>query len=342
MLKYAKHCSLGIISLAACLLAVGMFTACAGENSPILPNEIIPVDVPSLSPEVSPVESAAPTPASLRYENVPSAAANDGALVLVNYLSKYEHTEDALSMTAHIGDNKSKNLLLTGSDLRLMPDTIHALNEFADGFFEATGGDRLLATSAFRTLEYQQQVYVQYVKERGEEMAKLYVADPGCSEHHTGYAVDLSTICADGARVPLIDHERFDWVNANCAAYGFILRYPVGSEGITRVAYEPWHFRYVGREHAALITELDMLYEEYVEHLRVYTADTEVLYAAYNADGGVDVKPVKIADAERGGFIVYYVKAESGDTTNIPLPDECLEYSVSGDNAGGFIITVKL
>lgn len=342
MSKYAKLRSICMVLFAACLLFVCTFIACTSGGSANVPNDIITVDMPTFGAEASPGESASPIPASIRYENVPSVAANDGALVLVNYLSKYEHTEDALSRTAHIGDNKSKNLLLTGSDLRLMPDTIHALNEFADGFFEATGGDRLLVTSAFRTLEYQQQVYVQYVKERGEEMAKLYVADPGCSEHHTGYAVDLSTICASGARVPLIDHERFDWVNANCAAYGFILRYPVGSENTTHVAYEPWHFRYVGREHAALITTLDMLYEEYVEHLRVYTADTEVLYAAYNAEGGVDVKPVKIADAEKGGFIVYYVKAESGDTTNIPLPAECLEYSVSGDNAGGFIITVKL
>ena len=53
-------------------------------------------------------------------------------------------------------------------------------------------GDRLLLTSAYRTLEYQQGVYDDYAAAYGQAAADAYVAAPGTSEHHTGLAADLS------------------------------------------------------------------------------------------------------------------------------------------------------
>ena len=41
------------------------------------------------------------------------------------------------------------------------------------------------------------------------------------------------------------------------------------------------------------------------------------------------------------GYMIYYVPAMEGDTTDIPVPPDC-EYEISGDNANGFIVTVKL
>jgi len=54
----------------------------------------------------------------------------------------------------------------------------------------------------------------------------------------------------------------------NAHKYGFILRYPDGKQSITKVIYEPWHFRYVGKEHAEVIKEKGFCLEEYIEYLK--------------------------------------------------------------------------
>ena len=54
----------------------------------------------------------------------------------------------------------------------------------------------------------------------------------------------------------------------NCWRFGFIIRYKAEWTDITGYAYEPWHVRYVGKEHAAVIYELDIPFEEYIRALR--------------------------------------------------------------------------
>jgi D-alanyl-D-alanine carboxypeptidase len=53
------------------------------------------------------------------------------------------------------------------------------------------------------------------------------------------------------------------WLAENAHRYGFILRYPKGKESITGYKYEPWHFRYVGADAAAVIYEKKWTLEEY-------------------------------------------------------------------------------
>ena len=55
------------------------------------------------------------------------------------------------------------------------------------------------------------------------------------------------------------------WLMANCTNYGFILRFPDGKSDITGIIYEPWHYRYVGKEMAKKITESGLCLEEYLE-----------------------------------------------------------------------------
>ena len=55
------------------------------------------------------------------------------------------------------------------------------------------------------------------------------------------------------------------WLRENCSRYGFILRYPPGTEAITGISYEPWHFRYVGMEEAEEIMRRGITLEEYLE-----------------------------------------------------------------------------
>ncbi len=67
----------------------------------------------------------------------------------------------------------------------------------------------------------------------------------GYSEHQTGLAVDIN---ADG--VNSTGDQVYKWLKKNAWQYGFILRYPSDKEDLTGTAYEPWHYRYVGRNAA--------------------------------------------------------------------------------------------
>ena len=97
--------------------------------------------------------------------------------------------------------------------------------------------------SGFRSYEKQSNIYNRHVREEGIAEADTYSARPGHSEHQTGTAMDLNWI---DTRL----EERADgkWLFANAYKYGFILRYPNGKTNETGYIYEPWHYRYVGKE----------------------------------------------------------------------------------------------
>ena len=297
----------------------------------------------SASPFITEEPTPEPTPEPLfRYVTVSSAEADDGLLVLVNYSHEYAHTDEVGGQVILLHGNTVEHLLLTRNDHALLPVTVAALNEFAEGFYAASGGDRLLVTSAYRTVSYQQQLFADYAATHGEDMARIYVADPGCSEHHTGYAVDLSTMSRKGERIALIEHAQFDWVKAHCTDYGFILRYPVGSQETTHVAFEPWHFRYIGVPAAKACTGLGMLYEEFIDHLKAYSADSGALYLSIGEDGEPTLDVAQFDALPESGYIFYFVAADPSGETRIPVPAGLSVYTVSGSNDGGFIVMAEL
>lgn len=81
----------------------------------------------------------------------------------------------------------------------------------------------------------------------------------GYSEHQTGLAVDIN---ADG--VNSTGNQVYKWLEKNAWQYGFILRYPSDKEDLTGTAYEPWHYRYVGRNAAEEIYHQGICLEEYI------------------------------------------------------------------------------
>lgn len=353
-MNYSNRTLLNIIkrgSTAAAALVFLFAVSCADERRPT-PGNIVDVNPPvpsahgetaSFSPAptaASTIEPAAePTPALYSFVSAANSELGRGQYVLVNHNHPYAHTDESESSVKPV--EKTAHLLLANSGAQLLDEVNEALYAFAAGFHEASGGDRLLVTSAFRTEQYQRELYADYVKQHGEEMARIYVANPGSSEHHTGLAVDLSTMSRDGVRIPLIDHKNFDWVTSHCADYGFILRYPVGSEEITRVAYEPWHFRYLGRANAHACAALDLVYEDYIEHLKVYSVESGMLHVEI-AESGAKVSVASMDALPDSGFLIYFVPASDGEFTLLPIPLACTDYRVSGNNEDGFIITASL
>jgi LAS superfamily LD-carboxypeptidase LdcB len=121
---------------------------------------------------------------------------------------------------------------------------------------EDAGHAGLFVTSGYRNYDEQQRIYK-------ESADKSYVQPPGCSEHQTGLAVDIMKM---GVNMESFgDDPASDWLYENSWRYGFIVRYPRDKSDITGISYEPWHFRYVGKEVAKLCYEKNICLEEYAE-----------------------------------------------------------------------------
>ena len=115
--------------------------------------------------------------------------------------------------------------------------------------------------SAYRSFHYQEQLYNNYLKKESQEIVDTYSARPGYSEHHTGLAIDIDNEILDFNKFYLT--KEFLWMQENAYKYGFILRYPKDKENITGYTYEPWHYRYIGKEIATYIKTHNITYEEY-------------------------------------------------------------------------------
>lgn len=99
------------------------------------------------------------------------------------------------------------------------------------------------------------------------QLASQAVTVPGASEHQIGLAFDIVSNTYSSLNEGFGETEAGIWLAENSYRFGFILRYPEGKEYITGIEYEPWHFRYVGVEAAAVITQQGITLEEFWEEL---------------------------------------------------------------------------
>jgi len=95
---------------------------------------------------------------------------------------------------------------------------------------------------------------------RARNTALKTVAEPGCSEHHLGLAIDINVPGASS----FLGTKQCTWLHKNCWRFGFIVRYQKGKEEITGFSAEAWHIRYVGEAHAKYIYDHDLCLEEYL------------------------------------------------------------------------------
>lgn len=119
-------------------------------------------------------------------------------------------------------------------------------------------GVKFYAESAYRSYEYQEIIYKNYLYENGQEKTDKYAAKPGFSEHELGLAIDLANIWTITTK-----GEEYAWLTKNAYKYGYIIRYKEEWEDITGYSAESWHIRYVGVETATKVYKKNMSYEEY-------------------------------------------------------------------------------
>jgi len=137
-------------------------------------------------------------------------------------------------------------------------------------------GIHLEAVSAYRSYSYQKAIYYKnmlpdmhlwkYQEERDKVSAR-----PGHSEHQTGLAVDINEL-----ETSFCDTAEGKWLADQAHSYGFILRYPKGKEKITGYDFEPWHFRYLGRDIADIIYQRGITYDEF--YYRYISTDITSVY----------------------------------------------------------------
>lgn len=142
--------------------------------------------------------------------------------------------------------------------------------EHYEKMYEAALKDGVTLTpcSGYRSYETQERNYNRkieffegqgYSTEEAKVKAATIIMPPGSSEHNLGYAMDI--VCVDEW---FEDTAEFKWLQENAADYGFIMRYPEDKQDITKVIYEPWHWRYVGVEAAKELKESGLVLEEYL------------------------------------------------------------------------------
>ena len=162
--------------------------------------------------------------------------------------------------------------------------------EAADAFLSmqaaaAKDGVDVRMQSGYRSVSYQKKLYdnkTQYYRDKGlseaaaREKAAAIVNPPGCSEHNCGLAADLNSPEHTTLDTGFADTAAFRWLCENAEQYGFILRYPKEAESVTGITYEPWHWRYVGAENAALLNQSGLCLEDAVAVLQRIAAGETV------------------------------------------------------------------
>lgn len=133
-------------------------------------------------------------------------------------------------------------------------------------------GVNLAICSPYRDLNRQEVLFNRKIKaymDKGMSYMEAYkissqaVTVPGASEHQIGLAIDIVCDTYSLLDEGFADTSAGIWLKEHCAEYGFILRYPEGKEYITSIEFEPWHFRYVGKEAATVIMQEEICLEEF-------------------------------------------------------------------------------
>ncbi|MDE5909284.1 MAG: M15 family metallopeptidase [Lachnospiraceae bacterium] len=133
-------------------------------------------------------------------------------------------------------------------------------------------GVNLAICSPYRDFAWQEVLFNRKIKaymNKGMSYMEAYkissqaVTVPGASEHQIGLAIDIVSDTYVTLDEGFADTSAGKWLAEHCAEYGFILRYPAGKEYITSIEFEPWHFRYVGKEAATIIMEEELCLEEF-------------------------------------------------------------------------------
>ena len=232
--------------------------------------------------------------------SIPDSKLSTGMLAIINN----EHPAGTSSDQKRVNLLKYKNEFysLVSENVKLNEEAAEALNNMMAAYNEATGLSDFIVYGTNDT----------------------YTGDgSSCPEYFpesaAGNTIDLA-LNAGGSIIAFDGYDTEGWIIDNCEKYGFIVRYPKGKEAKTKHDFCPWHLRYVGGVHAAIMDEKDMCLEEYIDFLKGFSFDKSFSYAYNGVNYEIYTSPAK----------------NSAEPARVPVSGT---YTVSGDNIGTFIIT---
>ncbi|MBN3527247.1 VanY-A/VanY-F/VanY-M family D-Ala-D-Ala carboxypeptidase [Paenibacillus apiarius] len=244
------------------------------------------------------------TPLSIQKKEIAKEQIYQGNLLLIN--SKYPIRQE--SVKSDIVNLSKHNELINGYGL--LNTNIYLSKGIAQKFSEMIndavkeGVSQFFINSGYRDFDEQSVLY--------QEMGADYALPAGYSEHNSGLSLDVGSSLTKMERAP-----EGKWLQENAWKYGFILRYPKDKTDVTGIQYEPWHIRYVGFPHSAIMKEKNFALEEYMDFLKEQKSITTT----------IDHQVYKI---------FYYPISQN---TTIPVPANG-QYEISGNNMDGVIVTV--
>lgn len=203
--------------------------------------------------------------------------------------NEYEYAYAGFNPSVATVDSEKWNLLLVNQDY-ILPDDFSVQTAKIQGSSQTmdyrvvpyyndmvaaakADGINLIPISGYRTIERQKNNFERkidyyetlgYSKAQATQLASKIILMPGTSEHNAGLAMDFGTDGNTSLTESFANTDAFEWLSENAADYGFILRYRKETQNITKVTYEPWHWRYVGVEAAKEIAAQGITLEEYL------------------------------------------------------------------------------
>jgi D-alanyl-D-alanine carboxypeptidase len=251
---------------------------------------------------------------------------NQGDLFLINQSYPVSRDYKASEMV-NTAAYTSKYLRVSDNDMYVDEVVFDPLKSLLNDIYN-NGATKLVLLSTYRSYETQNKLFqgrVNAMKSSlGLENALKKVANstalPGSSEHQTGLAIDFST--NPGLSQFFSNTKEGQWLNTNSWKYGFVVRYASDKMNITGIISEPWHLRYVGVPHAAIIYKSGLCLEEYLDYIR-------------------NERMLQFSDYQGNTYKIYYFDSiHSEDLLSFLYLSDGIQ-SISGDGKGGVIVTTK-
>ncbi|MCU6792003.1 VanY-A/VanY-F/VanY-M family D-Ala-D-Ala carboxypeptidase [Paenibacillus sp. WQ 127069] len=227
-----------------------------------------------------------------------------GNLILVNKVYPL-HQQGVKSDVIKLSQHKElvKGYGLYDNNIQLSKSVVQAFQKLV-GAADKDKVRNFSITSGYRGLKEQEKLY--------EEMGSDYALPAGYSEHNLGLSLDIGSTLMEMNQAP-----EGKWLNQNAWKYGFILRYPKDQTAITGIQYEPWHYRYVGLPHSAIMQKQHLVLEQYLDYVKKEKSVT------FQVDG------------EK--YEISYYPVSNNTTIKVPANRR---YEISGNNMDGVIVTV--
>ncbi|ASZ68578.1 M15 family metallopeptidase [Bacillus cereus] len=228
-----------------------------------------------------------------------------GDLLLVN--RDYPVKKDSIrSDIINVNHNSElvRGYVIFDRNLRLSKDVVKKFLNVVDAAGKESV-NHFLISSGYRDFQEQKQLY--------EKMGSDYALPAGYSEHNLGLSLDIGSTQKKMEKAP-----EGKWIEENVWKHGFVLRYPKNKSNITGIQYEPWHIRYVGLPHSAIMQKKNFTLEEYLEFLK-------------------EEKEIS-TEVEGKKYTVSYYKISENMKVNVPANKQ---YEISGNNMDGVIVTVQ-